>query len=257
MKKDTRPLFQINWKSPFHAIVKITPEDARLVLERHNHGNRFLRQAGSRYIATQIRSGEWVEDHPQPICFSSTGQMIDGQHRMAGILLAEEPVWASVRFGVEPELMKYMDTGISRTLGDRVSFVDDSGVNKTIAAMVSLRHQMTVKGKPTPEQALQHFYQMEASYVAVASLRIAKRYTATAVVSLAFADYHHRYGDEALDMYREISKMTTNCQPAQALKAFLTTTPLVGPIQYPYIVSACLANHDRRQVKQLKAATWR
>lgn len=257
MKKETRGLFQVNWKTELNTVIIITPEDARIVLEKHNGGNRFLRQAGSKYIATQIRSGEWVEDHPQPICFSTEGQMIDGQHRMAGIMLSGEPVWASVRFGVKPQLMKYMDTGISRSLGDRVAFVEDTTVNQIIAAMIGMRAKMTIKGKPTPEQALSIFYKMEDAYIAIASMKISKRKTSNAITNLAFADYYDRHGNEAVDMYREINKNTTDCQPAQALRSFLLTTPLDGSVQYPYIVAACVANHEGRVIKVLRAGSWK
>jgi hypothetical protein len=257
MTKDKRNIFKIDWKTPQQLVVKITPDDAEKILAQYNQGNRLLRAGGSRYIAIQIKSGEWVEDHPQPICFSSTGYLLDGQHRIAGIALAKQEVWASVRFGVNPEVMKYLDTGISRSLCDRVAFVDNVNVNKVVAAMVSLRYQMTGKGKPSPETALSIYYEMENSYRAIAELRKTTRYFGTSIIALTFADYHYKYGEEALEMYCELFKNTTPCQPAQALKTFLTTTKMVGPVQYPYIVAACLANHQGRPAKMLRAASWR
>lgn len=257
MKRDNRSLFKIDWKIPQQLVVKITPEDAEKILASHNEGNRLMRAGGSRYIALQIMGGEWVEDHPQPICFSTAGNLLDGQHRIAGIALSKEAVWASVRFGVKPNVMKYLDTGISRSLCDRVSFVANTNVNKVIAAMVATRYQMTGKGKASPETALSIYYEMEDSYKAIAELRKTTRFLGTAVVALAFADYHHRYGDEALAMYCELFKLTTNCQPAQALRNFLSTAKQRGTVQYPYIVSACLANNEGREVKLLRAASWR
>jgi hypothetical protein len=236
MKRDTRSLFNIDWKIPQQLIIRITPKDAEKVLSEYNNGNRLLRVAGSKYIATQILSGEWEEDHPQPICFSSDGRLLDGQHRIAGITLAKEAVWATVRFGVKPELMKYLDTGISRSLADRIAFVENPNVNKVIGAMVACRHQMKKKGKPTPETALSIYYEMEGSIRAIAELRKTTRFFGTAIVALAFADYHYYYGEEALEMYPELFKISTKCQPAQALKTFLTTTKTRGEIQYPYIV---------------------
>ena len=257
MKKDNRKLFNIDWKTPQQLIVKITPEDAETILSKYNEGNRLLRAGGSKYIALQIRSGEWVENHPQPICFSSDGMLLDGQHRIAGISLSKESVWASVRFGVDPNVMKYLDTGISRALCDRVAFVENPSVNKTVASMVSVRYQMTGKGKPSPETALSIFYEMEKSYVAIAELRKSTRHFGTAIVALAFADYHHRYGEEACEMYCELFKLTTPLQQVNAIRTFLSTTKLVGTTQYPYIVSACIAHHEGREVKMLRASSWR
>ena len=257
MKREIKPLFKIDWTQPQHLIVRITSEDAEKVLTEYNDGNRLRRLAGSNYMARQIKSGEWVEDHPQPICFSSDGKLLDGQHRMAGIALAKESVWASVRFGVNPELMKYIDTGISRPLFDRVKFVDDPSVNKTIAAMLAVKYMMKSKGKISPDAALSLYYEMEESYRSVAEIRSSTKHMGTAIVGVAFADYHVRYGVEALEMYKELFQKTTNCQQAQALKIFLMTTDKVSRDQYPYIVSCCIANHEGREVKKVMGATWR
>jgi hypothetical protein len=257
MKKDTTPLFKIDWSKPQQSIVRITPDDALRILENHNNGNRLLRHGGAKYIAEQITKGEWVENHPQPICFTEDGLLLDGQHRINGILLANVSVWASCHFGVNPKYMQYMDTGISRSLGDRVTFVAHREMNKFISGLVTLRHSMTKGGKPTPATAMELFYEKEKAYIAVAEKHQAKRYVSTVNVGIAFVDYYERYGKEALEMYSELFKMTTDCQPAQALKSFLATTIMRGTTTYPYIVSACMAHHEGRKVKQIKAATWR
>ena len=257
MKKDTTPLFKIDWSQPYQAIVRITPEDALRILENHNNGNRLLRHGGAKYIAEQITKGEWVENHPQPICFSMNGKLIDGQHRINGIVLSGKTVWATCNFGVDPQIMQYMDTGISRSLGDRVTFVEHREMNKFISALVTLRHNTGKGGKPTPVTAMELFYEKERAYIAIAEKHQAKRYVSTVNVGIVFVDYYERYGKEAAEMYGELFKMTTDCQPAQAVKSFLASTSLRGPTQCPYIISACMANHEGRKVKQLKAATWR
>jgi hypothetical protein len=257
MKKDTTPLFKIDWSKPHQAIIKITPEDALRVLENHNNGNRFLRQGGAKYIAAQIIGGEWIENHPQPICFSSGRLLIDGQHRMNGILLSNKTVWASCHFGVDPEYIKYMDTGISRALYDRVTFVENKIQNQFISGVISLRYNCKNKGKVTPEKAMEEFLSLEDSYRTIAEIRQKRIAIGQVMVGSAFVDYHAKYGQEAADMYSELFKMTTDCQPAQALKNFLLTRTINEKLLYPYIVSACMANHEGRQVKQIKAATWR
>jgi hypothetical protein len=256
MKKENKSIFKIDWGVPQQVIVKITPEDASKIISDHNQGNRFLRALGSKYISRQILNGEWIEDHPQPICFSAN-TLVDGQHRLAGIAMSKKSVWASVRFGVDPEMIKYMDTGISRSLCDRIAFVENANINKFISAMISQRYAMTVKGKPSPESALSLFFDMEDAYKTIAETRKTTRHLGTAIVGLAFADYHRRYGDEAVEMYGELFKTSTKSQPVQVLKNFLVTSKQRGSVQYPYIVAACLANHDGREVKVLRSATWR
>jgi hypothetical protein len=257
MKKDIRPLFDIDWAQPYSGIVKITPEDAKRVLDQHNSGNRYMRVAGSAYIAVQIRSGEWQEDHPQPICFSEESTLLDGQHRMAGIAISGKEVWASCRFGVKPHLIQYIDTGITRQLADRVDFVENKKYNKFISSMIQVRQMMKIKTKATPEQALSLFHEMSRSYIEIAATHQPKRYVGTAVIGLVFAEYHNRYGEEAKDMYKELFKLSTDCQPAQALRNFIQGTTLFGRTLYPYVVAACIANHEGRNVKVIRAASWR
>lgn len=257
MKKDNRSIFDIDWNDSFQSIIEITPEEARLILESHNDGNRYLRKAGSKYIAEQIKNGEWISDHPQPICFSKDGKLLDGQHRIAGIARADEAVWATVRFGVDPDHIRYIDTGISRTLGDRVCFVKDVSRNKFIASMVCAQQQMKSKGKPSPERAMNMFEEKRRSFEAIAMHRTTKRFVGTAIIGLVFVDYHFRYGDLATEMYIELQKNTTTCQPAQALRTFLATTTKVNQLQYPYIVSVCLAHSEGRICKSIRAASWR
>jgi len=260
MNKEKRTLFNIDWTIPYQAIVRITPEEAAQVLEKHNQGNRYLRQGGSKYIARQIASNEWITDHPQPICFSENGTLLDGQHRFGGIVIANEAVWASVRFGVRADLGKYIDTGINRALGDRVRFVEENNVNRIIASMVTLDWYLRVRGKPTPEEALSLFHEKKKSYEIIGQAHRKKRFVGAAVVALVFVEYHFRHGMQALEMYEDLFKLTTESQQAQALKTFLIYTwpekKQKSAAAYPYIVSACIAHRDNREIKVLRARSW-
>jgi hypothetical protein len=260
MNKEKRTLFNIDWTIPYQAIVRITPEEAAQVLEKHNQGNRYLRQGGSKYIARQIASNEWITDHPQPICFSENGTLLDGQHRLGGIVIANEAVWASVRFGVRADLGKYIDTGINRGLGDRVRFVSETNVNQKIASMVTVAWRWIRPGKPTPEEAIFTFHKMKKSYEAIAYAHRPKKHVGATTVAFVFAEYHHRHGMQALEMYQDLFKPVAESQQGQALKNFLICTwpEKKAPIRlaYPYIVSACIAHRDNKEIKVLRARSW-
>lgn len=84
------------------SIVKetITPEKARQYLET-NVGNRRLNNGFAESLANEIREGRWQLTH-QGIAFDENGRLIDGQHRLTAVALANEPVEMMVARGVAP-----------------------------------------------------------------------------------------------------------------------------------------------------------
>lgn len=262
-------LNQINWsKKSSPTGVIISAADAINVLDNHNSVNRYLRAGGANYIAKQILSGEWIKDHPQPICFSNDGDLLDGQHRLAGIVISKRTVVANVMFGVNREYMKYMDTGISRILSDRVRFHENNFRNKFIGSMINivqvvgaqcpLYNEMNrMSLKLTPSEALAMFYTQEASFTGISEIYKSQRYLGSAAVGLAFADYHKLYGIEAFHMYSDLFDPLTNNHSARMLRNFILTSGRRGNTLYPFCVSACLANHEGRQIKTIRSASWR
>ena len=84
------------------SIVKetITPEMARQYLET-NTGNRRLSREFAASLAREIREGRWQLTH-QGIAFDESGKLIDGQHRLTAVTIANEPAEMMVARGVAP-----------------------------------------------------------------------------------------------------------------------------------------------------------
>jgi len=77
--------------------------------------NRNLREARVRDAEGIIRRAEWM-NNGQALCFSTQGMMLNGQHRIEAIWRVGTPVEIDVRFGLDPESFKTMDTGLPRTV---------------------------------------------------------------------------------------------------------------------------------------------
>lgn len=97
----------------------ISPETAKLWLEMANRTNRPMRTMHVSDLAQSIRKGQWRQTH-QGVAFSADGELLDGQHRLAAIVEAGIPVAMWVWRGMHQSTMGVIDTGLKRSLSDRV-----------------------------------------------------------------------------------------------------------------------------------------
>jgi hypothetical protein len=94
----------------------ITPEIAKSYLAK-NIDNRNKRGWWASGIAGMIKRGEWILTH-QGIAFTKSGRLLDGQHRLEGIIESNIPIEMLVTTEVSDEAFKVLDNGIKRTLAD-------------------------------------------------------------------------------------------------------------------------------------------
>lgn len=161
---------------PLLARVPVDSETATEMM-KFNIKNRRVRRSSVNYLKYQIINGEWRDDHPQPIVFSSKGRLIDGQHRLVAIsemeISANEALIVRVETGADDTVREYMDTGIPRSLDDRVEIVDDLQKNKIITQLATFgfyqKNQNYGLRKPSPEYAKDFFVKHEESSLFIAN----------------------------------------------------------------------------------------
>lgn len=101
----------------------ITPEQARAWLVGNNAGNRELRETTRDAYARDMRNGDWRLNH-QGIAFNDADELIDGQHRLAGIVESGLTVTMLVSHGwprattQRTKLMDTVDRGAARSIAD-------------------------------------------------------------------------------------------------------------------------------------------
>jgi hypothetical protein len=98
--------------------VEVTPELAGKWLGK-NDVNRKLREHRAAFIARAIDEGHWVETH-QAIAFARSGRLLDGQHRLRAIIMANKAVKIWVATNVPEEAYKVMDSGLPRKMHERL-----------------------------------------------------------------------------------------------------------------------------------------
>lgn len=96
----------------FSVVVTVTPDLARLLLSKNN-GNRPLRPARVKRLASLMKSGRWVLTH-QGISFTPAAVLNDGQHRLSAVIEAGLPVPMSITFGEPREAFAFLDTQARR-----------------------------------------------------------------------------------------------------------------------------------------------
>lgn len=100
----------------------ITPEIAKEYL-KHNTKNRNINRRSVESLARDMKNGRFLHTH-QGIAFDSEGTLIDGQHRLLAIVLADKPIEINVTRGLPPEAALFTDRGVSKSLGDIMRFSD-------------------------------------------------------------------------------------------------------------------------------------
>ncbi len=110
----TKPVEKLNLTVE---VVELTPDRAREYLEANVNYQRGLSRTRVEKMAEEIIAGNWMFTG-QPIIINEHGEMIDGQHRCAAVILADVPIDVLVVEGVEGVAFQAIDTGKNRSGAD-------------------------------------------------------------------------------------------------------------------------------------------
>lgn len=93
----------------------VTPKMAEEWLEKNHPDNRSVSWPRVEGIANDIREGNWKCTH-QGICFDKDGLLIDGQHRLHAVKLAQKGVWMLVVHNAQADFHDPIDRGTQRSV---------------------------------------------------------------------------------------------------------------------------------------------
>lgn len=94
----------------------VTPDDAKFLLSK-NEGNRSLLNGRVNRYAVSVNTGNWL-NNPDGIKLDTTGNLIDGQHRLQTVVRTGRSVNMTIFLDCATELKSVLDTGKSRTAAD-------------------------------------------------------------------------------------------------------------------------------------------
>lgn len=92
----------------------VTPETARRWLGQNTASNRNISKRTVEAYAREMTAGNWKLTH-QGIAFNQSGELVDGQHRLHAIVLANVPVTFKVTTGLALEYNSPIDFGYGRS----------------------------------------------------------------------------------------------------------------------------------------------
>ncbi|WBV45528.1 ParB/RepB/Spo0J family partition protein [Pseudoroseomonas cervicalis] len=139
------------------SIETITPEMAEAYLG-HNTRNRKIVAAHVDAIARDIRAGNWMMN-AQPICFSRSGRLLNGQHRLSAVIQAGEPIEVPVMRGLPEEAYATYDIHAKKgpQLGTGFENFGDRPLIAAAAVLLwkrELKPAGTRNAKPTPSEVM-------------------------------------------------------------------------------------------------------
>jgi hypothetical protein len=257
--------------SPSLARVPVDSETARKMLER-NIKNRRVRRNAVEYIKDQIVNGEWREDHPQPIVFSKSGRIIDGQHRLYAIaeldISNNEALIIRVETGADDGVREYIDTGVPRSLDDRVELESDPVVNKALSQLCTFAHALkrNSKTKPSPDDFKEWFASHHDSGLFVA--KHIKREKGVGKIQIAYAavEYYEINAAKASEFYPALFIVDSDVQQARMLRDYMlrtigtaasnTNSQMWRNTVYARSVGCMKAHLEGREIKIVREAKW-
>ena len=116
----------------------IGPVLAKLYLEKNIEFNRPLNKVYVRRLAGMMRNGLYMTTH-QGIAFNDRGELIDGQHRLNAIILADTTIKMAVTRNVEDDALTCIDQGAKRTEKDVASM---TGEDECVRAMLPVANKL-------------------------------------------------------------------------------------------------------------------
>lgn len=255
----------------------ITPKWAKFILDNRNNRNRRLSESFVTKLARDITNGAFITTH-QGIAFDESGDLLDGQHRLAAVVMANKPITVPVTTGLASShrlngstinTFELIDGGKPRGVGAMLTMAGYPNGNNVAAAVKTA--VLMCAGKSTnmamstaqTHKALMYFGKSVSACVTIAKgAKIVRPYSwavgPTCIYHTVFPESAERFLREAGDVTGEIGSAS------RALATYFKSHPAVGgQQQVGYIkvaASAIWHHHNGSKISKLysndEAAEW-
>lgn len=134
--------------------ITITPKMASEMLKRANPNNRRINHKRVYEFAATMKQGGW-QNNGEGIAFDESGMLLNGHHRLNGIIYANTPVKMTVIKGV-PNGTTIYDRGGNRNTANTLALAGVKVKAKTVAA-IKLLYRKTNPGRaPSDDKVLKY-----------------------------------------------------------------------------------------------------
>lgn len=128
---------------PTPSFVTVTPEIAERWL-KGNTFNRPRRSIRSAKYGRDMAAGRWTLNN-DAVCFTSDGQLVNGQHRLQAVVDTETSVVMLIIRNMPLDAMVNMDSGAKRTVGDALGLNGER--NTALLASITKQAMFVADGR--------------------------------------------------------------------------------------------------------------
>ncbi len=125
-------------KKPRVSVERVTPDTAAKWLDENNPRNRPMAPNTVRRYATFITEKRW-QTNGETIVFDWDGNVLNGQHRLAAVCLAQESCEFIIVRGVDPACFPTMDRGKPRSAADVLAILGYVNCTALAAGLAAAR----------------------------------------------------------------------------------------------------------------------
>jgi hypothetical protein len=115
---------------------------------KNNDANRKLKEKVVKRYANDMRKGIWKQNTAELIKISKTGKLLDGQHRLSAIIMADIEIPMYIAFDLEDDVFDVLDTGSTRTAGDTFR-VAGLGYSSSLPSIIQFSEVLFKFGRST------------------------------------------------------------------------------------------------------------
>lgn len=208
--------------------IMMTPELAQWILDNtpDNFNFRKVNEARKRQYAIKMLNKEW-EDNAEPIRLTAEWYLIDGQHRLLGVIMSGVTVPMTLVIGCETEESRNIDMGQARQLSHHLSHRKEKNAIKLAAALKIWACALVKNGNlwdsnPVKELSINQLLEILEDYPELREwtqkgIRLYRKMGVSAgYTAVAFMQMAERNEDLAKHYYDAIDNMMTNDGEAQA-----------------------------------------
>ncbi len=117
----------------YSEVAELTPAIARALLDHHNTRNRPMRPTRAAFFTRVINDGQWLLTS-QGVSVAIDGVLNNGQHRCAGVVIADTSVPMMFTFGEVKDAFSVIDTQATRGASDALAIEGEQNVSGLAAA---------------------------------------------------------------------------------------------------------------------------
>lgn len=134
-------------------VIEMTPEMAQFILDNHNNDNRKIVPSQTAAIRKSIVENGWLWDGGACV-FTTSGNIIEFQHRLLNIVEQGKTVTVIVVTGVDPSVFVKAAPAKNRTVTDVINKKDKTATNDEVTTLRQLLKRRAgqneqAKGAPT------------------------------------------------------------------------------------------------------------